>query len=95
MLDKLLPELSADAADHIEDLQLLMKHLDSWLIDIIELRLSFGLRIPSRKTSIQCTAGSAERTFHACPGLSVPKDHAPLSWGGGAGQEFPTQGTCP
>lgn len=29
MLDKLLPELSADVADHIEDLQLLMKHLDS------------------------------------------------------------------
>lgn len=28
MLDKLLPELSADVGDHLEDLQRLMKHVD-------------------------------------------------------------------
>lgn len=30
MLDKLLPELSADAGDHLEDLQRLMKHVETW-----------------------------------------------------------------
>ena len=29
MLDKLLPELSADVGDHLEDLQRLMKHVDA------------------------------------------------------------------